>query len=319
MVFDKTGTLTYGKLRISQIYNYSNLSEKELIKLAGSIEETSTHPIGKAFSEYMQENKISKLDVKNIENIAGYGLTGEVDNKKIILGNRKIIEKFAVENNHLEDEKLLALNGNSIVYVANEKEILALIGVNDIVRKNAKDVISKLKNHNIETIMLTGDNKETAEKIGEELGISKVISNVLPSQKADTIKKLKENENMVMMCGDGINDSPALTNADIGVSVKSGTDIAMDSSDVILTKNDLNSILKLITISEKTIRNIKQNLFWAFFYNCLMIPIAIGVLKPFGISINPMIASLAMVFSSLTVILNALRLRKYENNKSRKA
>ena len=183
----------------------------------------------------MQENKISKLDVKNIENIAGYGLTGEVDNKKIILGNRKIIEKFAIENNHLEDEKILALNGNSIVYVANEKEILALIGVNDIVRKNAKDVISKLKNHNIETIMLTGDNKETAEKIGEELGISKVISNVLPSQKADTIKKLKENENMVMMCGDGINDSPALTNADIGVSVKSGTDIAMDSSDVILT------------------------------------------------------------------------------------
>ncbi len=121
MVFDKTGTLTYGKLRISQIYNYSNLSEKELIRLAGSIEETSTHPIGKAFSEYMQENKISKLDVKNIENIAGYGLTGEVDNKKIILGNRKIIEKFAIENNHLEDEKLLALNGNSIVYVANEK------------------------------------------------------------------------------------------------------------------------------------------------------------------------------------------------------
>ena len=310
VVFDKTGTLTYGKLRISQIYNYSKLSDKELIRLAGSIEEKSTHPIGKAFVEYMQENKILKSEVKNIENIVGYGLTGEVENKKIILGNRKIIEKFSIKNNHLEDEKILALNGNSIVYIANEKEILALIGVNDIVRKNAKDVISRLKNHNIKTIMLTGDNKETAGKIGEELGITKVISNVLPSQKSETIKKLKEDGNRVMMCGDGINDSPALTNADIGVSVKSGTDIAMDSSDVILTKNDLNSILKLIKISEKTIKKIKQNLFWAFFYNCLMIPVAIGLLKPFGISINPMIASLAMVFSSFTVILNALRLRR---------
>ena len=309
VVFDKTGTLTYGKLRISQIYNYSNLSEKELIKIAGSIEETSTHPIGKAFAEYMQENKIAKLEAKNIENIAGYGLTGEIDNKKIILGNRKIIEKFSIENKHLEDEKVLANNGNSIIYVANEKEILALIGVNDIVRKNAKDVIGNLKKRNIETIMLTGDNKETAEKIGKELGIDKVISNVLPSQKSETVKQLKENGNKVMMCGDGINDSPALTNADVGVSVKSGTDIAMDSSDVILTKNDLDSILKLIKISEKTIKNIKQNLFWAFFYNCLMIPVAVGILKPIGISINPMIASLAMVFSSFTVILNALRLK----------
>ena len=309
VVFDKTGTLTYGKLRISQIYNYSNLSEKELIKIAGSIEETSTHPIGKSFVEYMQENKIAKLEAKNIENIAGYGLTGEIDNKKIILGNRKIIEKFSIKNKHLEDEKVLANNGNSIIYVANEKEILALIGVNDIVRKNAKDAIGNLKKRNIETIMLTGDNKETAEKIGKELGIDKVISNVLPSQKSETVKQLKENGNKVMMCGDGINDSPALTNADIGVSVKSGTDIAMDSSDVILTKNDLDSILKLIKISEKTIKNIKQNLFWAFFYNCLMIPVAVGILKPIGISINPMIASLAMVFSSFTVILNALRLK----------
>ena len=158
--------------------------------------------------------------------------------------------------------------------------------------------------------MLTGDNKSTAEKIARELGITKVIANVLPSEKADIIKDLKLSNNKVMMCGDGINDSPALANSDIGVSVQSGTDIAMDSSDVILTKNDLNSILKLITISEKTIKNIKQNLFWAFFYNLLMIPIAIGILKPLGISINPMIASLAMVFSSITVILNTLRLKK---------
>ena len=310
IVFDKTGTLTYGKLKISKIYNYSSLSENDLISLAGSIEEKSTHPIGKAFVDYMEEHKIFKTDVKDFENIAGFGIVGTIDNKKIILGNRKIIEKFSIQNNHLEDEKNLAVNGNSIIYVANENEILALIGVNDIVRENAESVIKEIKKHNISTIMLTGDNKETAEKIGKELGITEVISNVLPHQKSDTIKMLKEKGKKVMMCGDGINDSPALTNADIGASVKSGTDIAMDSSDVILTKNDLASVLKLVKISEKTVKNIKRNLFWAFFYNCLMIPVAIGFFKPFGVSINPMIASLAMVFSSLTVIFNALRLKR---------
>lgn len=310
IVFDKTGTLTYGKLKISKIYNYSNIPQNQLIKMVGSIEEKSTHPIGKAFMDYMVENKIEKLNVENMQNIAGYGIIGTINNEKIILGNRKIIEKFSIENNHFKDEKDLALGGNSIVYIANENKILALIGVNDVVRENAKDVIKELKKYNVKTIMLTGDNKQTAEKIGKELEITEVISNVLPSQKSDTIKSLKENGNKVMMCGDGINDSPAITNADIGVSVKSGTDIAMDSSDVILTKNDLYSILKLIKISEKTVKNIKQNLFWAFFYNCLMIPVAIGFFKPLGISINPMIASLAMVFSSLTVILNALRLKK---------
>lgn len=310
IVFDKTGTLTYGKLKISKIYNYSNIPQNQLIKMVGSIEEKSTHPIGKAFMDYMVENKIEKLNVENMQNIAGYGIIGTINNEKIILGNRKIIEKFSIENNHLKDEKDLALGGNSIVYIANENKILALIGVNDVVRENAKDVIKELKKYNVKTIMLTGDNKQTAEKIGKELEITEVISNVLPSQKSDTIKSLKENGNKVMMCGDGINDSPAITNADIGVSVKSGTDIAMDSSDVILTKNDLYSILKLIKISEKTVKNIKQNLFWAFFYNCLMIPVAIGFFKPLGISINPMIASLAMVFSSFTVILNALRLKK---------
>ena len=318
IVFDKTGTLTYGKLKISKIYNYSELNEKELIQLIGSIEEKSTHPIGKAFTDYMQENKISKLNVENIQNIVGYGIIGEINNEQIILGNRKIIEKFNIENNYIEHEELLTSSGNSIIYAVKNQTIIALIGVNDIVRENVKEVISNITSHNIKTIMLTGDNKETAEKIGKEIGISKVISNVLPSQKAETIQKLKSEGNKVMMCGDGINDSPAITNADIGISVKSGTDIAMDSSDVILTKNDLNSILMLINISNKTVKNIKQNLFWAFFYNILMIPVAIGILKPIGIYLNPMFASLAMVLSSLTVILNALRLRKIDKNYRKK-
>ena len=315
IVFDKTGTLTYGKLKISEIYNYSNLTETEILQLAGSIEIKSTHPIGKAFAYYMKENNIETLQVENFENISGLGIVGEIKNQKIILGNSKIVSKYSIENNHTVDEKKLANNGNSIVYVIRENTIIALIGVNDIVRENAKEVIQKLNEKNITTIMLTGDNLETAKKIAEELGITKVIANVLPKEKAEMIKKLKMENKHVMMCGDGINDSPALANSDIGVSVKSGTDIAMDSSDVILTKNELSSIYKLINISEKTIRNIKQNLFWAFFYNILMIPIAIGVLSPIGITINPMWASLAMVFSSLTVIANTLRLKKIKIDK----
>lgn len=311
VIFDKTGTLTYGKLKISEIKNYSNMTEQELLQIVGSIENKTTHPIGKAFVDYLEENKISKLEVKEFENIAGYGIIGKVNNKKIIIGNSKILKNYNIKNNYEQEEKELAMKGNSIIYVVQEEKIIALIGVNDIVRKEAKEVIKNLSVMEIETVMLTGDNKETAENIANELGIKKVISNVLPKEKSNIIKKLKEENKFVIMCGDGINDSPALANSDIGVSVNSGTDIAIDSSDVILTKNDLSSIIKLINISKKTTRNIKQNLFWAFFYNCLMIPIAMGLLKPIGISINPIIASLAMVLSSITVILNTLRLKKY--------
>ncbi len=310
IVLDKTGTLTYGKLKISEIYNYSELNNDQLIQIVGSIEEKSTHPIGKAFTDYMEAKKQEKIEVKTFENIAGYGIIGTIENDEIILGNRKIVEKYNIQNEHIEDENKLTSEGNSIIYVIKSKRIIALIGVNDVVRENAKEVIEKMNNKNIQTIMLTGDNTQTAEKIASKLGITKVISNVLPVQKAEIIENLQQEGKIVMMCGDGINDSLAITKANIGVSVKSGTDIAMDSADVILTKNDLNSILKLIEISKRTVRNIKQNLFWAFFYNILMIPIAIGILKPIGISINPMWASVAMVVSSLTVTLNALRLKK---------
>ena len=309
IVFDKTGTLTYGRLKISEIKNYSDMKKDDLLQIIGSIESKSSHPIGKAFTDYLEENKLKKLEVKEFGNVSGYGIIGRVNNQKMIIGNAKILQNFNIENKYEDDEKDLAKKGNSIVYVVKDNQIIALIGVNDIVRDNAKEVMQKLNENKIETIMLTGDNKETAEKIAQDIGITKVISNVLPAEKTRVIKDLKEENRNVMMCGDGINDSPALATADIGVSVKSGTDIAMDSSDVILTRNNLDSILKLINISKKTIRIIKENLFWAFFYNVLMIPIAMGILRPLGIAINPMIASLAMVISSLTVILNTLRLR----------
>lgn len=310
VVFDKTGTLTYGKLKISEVRNYSKLTDNELLQIVGSIEEKTTHPIGNAFTDYMKGNKISPLNINEFENITGYGITGKIDNKNIIIGSSKILNKYDINNPYEQDEKDLAGKGNSIVYVIQDKEILALIGVNDIVREEAKEVINTLSSMNIETVMLTGDNKETASKIAQELGISRVVSDVLPKEKANMVNELKTGNRFVMMCGDGINDSPALANADIGISVKSGTDIAMDSSDVILTKNNLSSIVKLINISKKTIKNIMQNLFWAFFYNCLMIPVAMGIFRGIGISITPMIASLAMVFSSITVILNALRLKR---------
>ena len=310
IVFDKTGTLTYGKLKISEVINYSSMTDDVLLQIVGSIENKSTHPIGKAFVDYLEENKLEKLEVKEFGNVSGYGIIGKVNNQRFIIGNSKILESYHIENNYKKDEKELAIKGNSIVYVVQNEKVIALIGVNDIVRNEAKNVINTLNGMKIETIMLTGDNKETAEKIAKEIGITKVISDVLPTEKSNTIKKLKEENKFVMMCGDGINDSPALAISDIGVSVNSGTDIAMDSSDVILTKNDLSTIINLINISKETIKNIKQNLFWAFFYNCLMIPVAMRVLKPIGISINPMIASLAMVLSSITVIINTLRLKK---------
>ena len=310
IVFDKTGTLTYGKLKIAEIKNFSDMSDNKLLQLVGSIESKSTHPIGKAFTEYLKDNKLEVLQVKEFGNVSGFGIIGKINDTKFVIGNSKILESYKIENVHEKEEKKLAKKGNSIVYVVQDNQIIALIGVNDIVRDNSKEVINELNNKSIDTIMLTGDNKQTAEKIAEDISISKVMADVLPNEKTNIIKQLKQENRYVMMCGDGINDSPALATADIGVSVKSGTDIAMDSSDVILTNNDLSSIVKLIDVSKKTIKIIKQNLFWAFFYNVLMIPIAIGVLKPIGISISPMVASLAMVFSSITVILNTLRLRK---------
>ena len=286
------------------------MSNQKLLQLIGSIESKSTHPIGRAFTDYLKDNKIETLQVKEFGNVSGFGIIGRIDEQKFIIGNSKILESYKIKNIYEKDEKELAVKGDSIVYVVQDEQIIALIGVNDIVRENSKQVINALNGKNIDTIMLTGDNKVAAEKIAKDIGITKVIANVLPNEKTNIIKKLKQENKYVMMCGDGINDSPALATADIGVSVKSGTDIAMDSSDVILTKNDLQSILNLIDISKKTIRIIKQNLFWAFFYNSLMIPIAIGILKPVGISISPMVASLAMVFSSLTVVLNTLRLKQ---------
>ena len=310
--FDKTGTLTKGELNISKIYNYSNIEEKEILKKVASIENKSEHPIARAIVKKAQEEKIKLEDIKKFKAIPGFGVEGiALNGDKYLIGNKKLMIENNIKMNtniNNNDEHILVNQGNSILFVALNDNLIALIGVKDILKENVINVIQKLKNKNINIVMLTGDNEKTAEIIAKEIGIDKVISNVTPKEKSEQIKKLKEN-GLVMMCGDGINDSVSLVTADIGVSVSSGTDIAMDSSQVILMNDNLEKIDDLIEISRNTMRNIKQNLFWAFFYNICMIPIACGILQPLGITMNPMIAAFAMTISSLTVVVNALRLQ----------
>ena len=333
-VFDKTGTLTKGKLSLSKIYNYTEnysnsqdlkknvepnsnekgkqLSDDDIIKIVASIEAKSEHPIARGVVEEAKERKIGLEKVKEFQNLAGLGVTALYNGEKYIIGNKKLMEQNEVEviGQAMKDEEELQKAGNSILFVAKENKLIALLGVKDNVKENAKDVVSKLKALGINVVMLTGDNEKTAKAIANSIGIDNVIAGVMPKDKAKTIEDLKKNNELVMMCGDGINDSVSLVKADIGVSVGSGTDVAMDSSNVVLMNNNLEKIVDLIEISHRTIRNIKQNLFWAFFYNLCMLPIAIGVLSPFGITINPMMASIAMTISSVTVTLNSLRLKR---------
>lgn len=308
IVFDKTGTLTYGNLKVSKIY--SKKEELKLFEIVASIESKSTHPIASAFLDYAKEKNLSLKEISKFQNLPGIGLKAEVDKTEYIIGNSKALQELNIKNPYLKEEKELTNLGNSLVYVVENKKVIALIGVKDIVRENAKETIKYLTSCGKEVMMLTGDNEDTAHIIANALGISKVTANVLPKEKASVIKSLLKENKKVMMIGDGINDAISLATASIGVSMNGGTDIAADSSDVILMQDNLEKISTFLTISKKTLKIIKQNLFWAFFYNMCMIPIAIGFLKPIGISMNPMVASFAMTFSSLTVVLNSLRIKK---------
>lgn len=312
IVFDKTGTLTYGNLRISKIINKSNYSDNDLIEIVSSLENKTAHPIASSFKEYSKTNNLKSLDVDDFKNIAGIGLSGTINDKSYLIGNNKLFDKYKINNNMLREEKKLSLDGNSIVYVIEDKKVIGLIGVKDIIRDNAKDVINKLKNIDKRIIMLTGDNEIAADIIAKSIGIKEVIANVSPKDKSNKIKELKNKGFKVMMVGDGINDAPSLSLADIGVSLNSAIDIAADSAGVILMRNDLNSIYNLFDIGKRTLGNIKENLFWAFFYNACMIPISCGLFKFINITMNPMIAGLSMTLSSFTVIINALRLKRWK-------
>ncbi len=309
VVFDKTGTLTYGNLKLAKIYNYSKLSDSEIIKLAASVESKSNHPIASAFKQKLEELSLEPLEVSNFKDYSGYGISANIGNNEILLGNNKLLKKFKIKNLYASDELELLNSGCSVIYVVKDKTIIGLIGVNDLINPTATQTIKELNNFGLEVIMLTGDSEQVAKQIASDLGINNVIAGVLPKQKSEVIKNLKKQGKKVLMCGDGINDSPALSIADIGVSVSGGSDITINSADVVLLNNNLSKISELISLSKRTIKNIKQNLFWAFFYNALMIPIAMGVFSALNFTINPMLAGIAMVLSSLTVILNALTLK----------
>ena len=309
VVFDKTGTLTKGSLNVSKISNYSNESDEEIIKKIASIEKNSEHPIGKAIVNYANEKNIDLVQVTQFKSIPGCGVYARIQNEEYYIGNKKLMIDNSIDIINDSDEIELTNKGNSILYVSKNTTLIALLGVKDVIRDNIKETVQKLKDKKIEVIMLTGDNEKTAKYIADEIGIENIIANVKPKEKAKEIEKLKQN-GLVMMCGDGINVSVSLVNSDIGISISNGTYIAIDSAKVILMNDNLEKINDLINISNKTIINIKQNLFWAFFYNVCMIPIAMGVLSNFGIMLNPMIAAGAMTLSSLTVVLNSLRLKR---------
>ena len=251
-------------------------------------------------------NELITIKPLDYQNIAGIGFTAQINNKKYYLGNQKILKKLKLTNTYQEKESYLSKRADSIIYVIENQQIIGLIGVKDILRENAKEVISLLKQMNKKVIMLTGDNQVTASIIAKNLELDEIIADVMPKEKEKYIQNLKK-QGKVMMIGDGINDAPSLVRADVGISISSATDIASNAADVILMNDNLLNIINLFIISKKTIFNIKENLFWAFLYNICMIPIAIGITP---IQMNPMLASAAMTMSSFTVIINALRLKK---------
>lgn len=297
VVFDKTGTLTKGKLTI-----VDSKCEEEEMKILQSLESKSNHPLAKSVCATSKEI----YEVTNFEEIAGMGVQGQIQGKLYFAGNNKFVQSKKVENNLVEWEKEFAQKGESIIYLFTAKEVLAIVGLADEIKPEMRETIQKLQEKNKRVVMLTGDNENTANAIAKTLGIKEVISNVSPKEKLDKIKELNQNQSCLMV-GDGINDSPALKAATIGVSVANGTDISADSADIILLNESMNTIDKLFQIGKNTIRIIKENLFWALFYNVCMIPLATGI---FPISMNPMLASLAMTLSSLTVVVNSLRLMK---------
>lgn len=310
IVLDKTGTLTQGKLRVYEFQNDSNLTDAEFLNVVANLESFSSHPIHTAF------DVTKKLDVSHFEELSGMGILAKLNDDEYYLGNHKILTRLKLKNRYQTKEDDYSKAGCSIIYVVQNKKLIGIIGVKDTVREESKEAIREFMRRGIDVVMLTGDHEGVANQIAKEVGIRHVISDVLPKEKASYIEKLKQDGKHVIMVGDGINDAPALVASSIGISINQGTDVAMDSADVILMNNNLSNIIDFIDISKQSYHIIWQNLFWAFFYNALMIPIAAGLLLPLGITMNPMVASIAMTISSLTVVMNSLRLRRWKNERN---
>lgn len=312
IVFDKTGTLTKGEPEITDIITVNGFSEEEILKYAACAEKNSEHPLAEAILKRAEEKEIKLIDPEQFNAIEGHGIEASINGKEILLGNAKLMRDRQIGIEDLERKaEEIAQDGKTPIYISLTGKAAGLIGVADMLKESSVHAVDKLRNMGLKVVMLTGDNRRTAEGIAKKAGIDEVLPEVLPEDKVHEIKKLQSGGRRVAMVGDGINDAPALAQADIGIAIGSGTDVAMEASDITLIKGDLRGVVTAIELSKKTIRIIKQNLFWAFFYNTAGIPIAAGVLYPFfGILLNPIFASVAMAFSSVSVVSNSLRLRR---------
>ena len=308
VVFDKTGTLTEGKPVVTDVYAVAGIKLSELVQLAASVEAGSEHPLSRAVTQYFEGERLPCTD---FEAVFGKGVRGEIGEAVIYGGNRAYMQQLGIDVSYVSERAdSLAEQGKTPLFFARDNALLGIIAVADTPREDSVETVKQLREAGMRVVMLTGDNARTAEAIKQKLGISEVISDVLPEDKETVIRRIQAEGHKVVMVGDGINDSPALTRADVGISPAAGTDIAIDSADIILMNNSLTEVAATLRYSRRVMRNIKQNLFWAFFYNSLGIPVAAGVLYGLGILLSPMIASAAMSMSSLFVVTNALRLYK---------
>lgn len=320
IVFDKTGTITEGKPVVTDIFPLQN-TENDLLQIAASLESLSEHPLAQAITTSAKEKNLSFLEVEKFTQVAGQGIRGIIDGKKILAGNLKMMNENQIETTSANFLDNSPHGGKTTLYFAQDNRLIGIIRVADVIKDTSKEAIEELNQMGLQTIMLTGDNETTARSIAKKAGIRNVIAEVLPADKEHEIQKLQVQGQKVAMVGDGINDAPALARADVGIAIGAGTDIAIDSADVVLMKSQLTEVSTAIRLSKATIKNIKENLFWAFIYNIIGIPIAAGIFYPaFGFKLSPMIGALAMSFSSVFVVTNALRLRffsaRHSNHKN---
>jgi len=325
VVLDKTGTITQGKPVVTDIVSSAEITKQELLQVAASLERLSEHPLADAIVAKSEKSNLSYLAVGDFTQIPGQGITGVIDNALVLAGNRRLMEAHGIPGSDLLFQgEHLAVDGKTPLFFARDGRLIGVIAVADVVKPTSGQAIEELSNMGIEVVMLTGDNAKTAEAIRRQVGVDRVVAEVFPQDKEREIRRLQSEGRKVAMVGDGINDAPALARADVGIAIGAGTDIAMESADIVLMKSDLLDVVTAIQLSKATIRNIKQNLFWAFIYNIIGIPVAAGLFfLPFALKLNPMIGAFAMSFSSVFVVTNALRLRwfrpKYTTNKNNSA
>lgn len=314
IILDKTGTLTRGEPSVTDVIESEGFTRQEVLFFAASAEKGSEHPLGEAIVKRAKEENLNLIDPKDFQAIAGHGIEAMIESKKVLLGNLRLMEERGVRLHGWTDKaEELSRRGKTPMFLAVDEKIAGLIGVADTLKENSKEAVETLRRMGLEVVMLTGDNERTARAIASQIGMDRVLAEVLPERKAEEVKRLQSEGKRVGMVGDGINDAPALAQADVGIAIGTGTDVAMESSDITLIGGDLRGVVTAIALSRATIRNIKQNLFWAFAYNTILIPVAAGALFPFfGVLLNPILAAGAMAFSSVTVVSNALRLRRFK-------